>query len=187
MLRLLPIPVLMAVLACHAYAAEVSVHASRQADVLYVEASAEFEADVHQTWQVLTDYGHFADFVPGMRVSRVLTRDKNAAVVEQRGEATLLFFTYPIEVRLAVDEIPFERITSHAVAGNFRDMRNAYYLEAQGGQTRLLYRGRMTPDFLLPPLIGTIVLRMTVEKQFSALIDEILRRKQSVAQRPAAS
>jgi len=65
-------------------------------------------------------------------------------------------------------------------------MRNAYYLEARRGRTRLLYSGRMTPDFAVPPLIGTIVFRMTVEKQFSALIDEILRRKQSLAQRPAA-
>ncbi len=186
MLRLLPVPVLMAVLLCHAHAAEVSVHASRQDDVLYVEASAEFEADVHQVWQVLTDYDRLSDFIPGMSVSRVVTRGKNVAVVEQKGEATLLFFTFPMEVRLAVNEFPYDRITSHAVAGNFRDMRNAYYLEARRGRIRLSYSGRMTPDFLVPPLIGTIVFRMNVEKQFSALIDEILRRKQSVAQRPAA-
>jgi len=56
MLRLLPVPVLMAALLCQAHAAEVSIHASRQDDALYVEVSAEFEADVHQVWQVLTDY-----------------------------------------------------------------------------------------------------------------------------------
>lgn len=186
MLRLLPVPVLMAVLLCHAHAAEVAVHASRQGDVLYVEASAEFEADVHQAWQVLTDYDHLADFIPGMRVSRVVARDKDAVVVEQKGEATLLFFTFPMEVRLAVNEFPYDRITSHAVAGNFRGMRNAYYLEARRGRIRLSYSGRMTPDFLVPPLIGTIVLRMNVEKQFGALVDEIVRRTQSEPRRSAA-
>lgn len=160
-----------------AQAAEVVVHASRQGEVLQVEASAEFEADVRQAWEVLTDYDHLADFIPGMHVSRILVRDGNGLLLEQKGEARLLFFSYPIEVRLAVDEFPYERITSRAVAGNFKEMRGEYHLEAGEGRINLRYRGRMTPDFRVPPLIGTIVLRKTVERQFGALIDEILRRQ----------
>jgi hypothetical protein len=34
----------------------------------------------------------------------------------------------------------------------------------------------MVPDFVVPPLIGTLVLRHTVEIQFGALVDEIVRR-----------
>lgn len=109
-------------------------------------------------------------------------------MVEQKGKATLLFFHLSGRSRARpVDEIRFECITSHAVAGNFHDMRNAYYLEARREQTRLIVGVRMTPDFLLPPLSGTMVPRMTAEKQFGALIGEILRRMRSVAQRPAVS
>ena len=158
-------------------AAEVVVHASRQGEALEVEASAQFEADVRQTWQVLTDYDHLADFIPGMRVSRILLRKGNGLIVEQKGEARLLFFSYPIEVKLAVEEFPYERITSRAVAGNFREMHGAYHLEAGEGRITLRYRGRMTPDFIVPPLIGTFVLRKNVERQFGALVDEILRRQ----------
>lgn len=165
-----------------AQAAEVVVRASRQGDVLEVEASAEFAADVRQTWRVLTDYDHLADFIPGMHVSRILLREGNGLLLEQKGEARLLFFSYPIEVRLAVDEFPYERITSRAVAGNFKEMRGDYHLEAGEGRTTLRYRGRMRPDFLVPPLIGTFVLRKNVERQFGALIDEILRRQKRGAQ-----
>lgn len=166
-------------------AAEVTVHASRQGDVLHVEASAEFAADRQRVWQVLTDYNHLADFIPGMRMSRILERGKGTVIVEQKGDVRLLFLTYPIEVTLAVDEFPHERIVSRAVRGSFLEMHNAYYLEVQQERVRLRYAGRMTPDFLVPPLIGTIVLRRNVERQFGALVDEILRRQQAAARPPA--
>lgn len=174
-LRLLSVLALLVVE--QAQAADVVVHASRQGEVLEVEASAEFEADVRQTWQVLTDYDHLSEFIPGMHVSRILLRTGNGVLVEQKGAARLLFFSYPIEVKLAVEEFPYERITSRAVAGNFREMRGAYHLEARKGRVTLRYRGRMAPDFIVPPLIGTIVLRKNVERQFGALVDEILRRQ----------
>lgn len=172
-------------LVAQAQAAEVVVHALRQGEVLHVEASAEFEADVRKTWQVLTDYEHLSDFIPGMLLSRVITRNGHALVVEQKGEARLLFFSYPIRVRLAVEEIPYERINARAVAGNFREMVGAYYLQAGKRRLILRYSGRMTPDFFVPPLIGTLVLRRNVERQFSALVDEIVRRQQPA--RPSAS
>lgn len=174
-LRLLSVLALLVM--AQAQAADVMVHASRQGDVLEVDASAEFEADLRQTWQVLTDYDHLAEFIPGMHVSRVLRRRGNGVIVEQKGEARLLIFSYPIEVKLAVEEFPYERITSRAMAGNFREMHGAYHLEARKGRVMLRYRGRMTPDFIVPPLIGTIVLRKNVERQFGALVDEILRRQ----------
>ena len=132
---------------------------------------------------MLTDYDHLAEFIPGMRVSRVLARTGNSVLVEQKGEARLLFFSFPIAVRLAIDEFPHQQINSRAVAGDFREMVGAYYLEAGDRRIRLRYSGRMTPDFLVPPLIGTFVLRTHVERQFSALVDEIVRRHHAL--RPA--
>lgn len=166
-------------------AAEVTVHASRHGDVLYVEASAEFAADKYRVWQVLTDYNHLADFIPGMRVSRILERRSGVVIVEQKGDVRLLFVTYPIEVTLAIAEFPHERIVSRAVKGNFLEMHNAYYLEVQQERIRLRYAGRMTPDFQVPPLIGTIMFRKNVEAQFGALVDEILRRQRAAARPPA--
>ena len=97
---------------------------------------------------MLTDYGRLAEFVPDLQASRVISRDGNQAVVEQKGEARLLFFSFPIDVRLAVTEYPYERVVSRAVAGNFREMRSAYSLEAGQGRVALRYSGRMVPGFL---------------------------------------
>ena len=166
------------VLAAPAQAAEVTVHATRNGDALEVVAVAEFDGDIARTWQVLTDYGRIAEFVPSLQISRVISRGRNSAVVEQTGEARMLFFSYPINVRLAVTELPLERVESRAIAGNFREMRNVYALEQRQGRVLLRYAGYMVPDFFVPPLIGTLALRLNVEETFRSLVDEIERRHQ---------
>ena len=59
---------LLAVLAMPAPAAEVVVHATRDGDVLEVVAVADFEGDRAGTWEVLTDYGRMAEYVPDSRM-----------------------------------------------------------------------------------------------------------------------
>ena len=158
-----------------ARAAEVAVHVTRSGDALQVDASAEFDGTIARTWQVLTDYGRLADFIPDVQTSRVILREGNQAQVEQKGRARFLFVSFPIDVQLAITEHPYERIESRAVAGNFREMRSAYRLETGQGRVLLRYSGRMVPDFYIPPLIGTLVLRHNIETTFRALVDEIER------------
>ena len=159
-----------------ALAADVTVHTSRDGDTFYVEATAELAADVKLIWQVLTDYDGLAQFIPGLNSSRVVSRSDNHVIIDQKGDSGLLFFTLPVEVRLEAEEFPYRTITSRAVTGNFKEMRNAYQLETSGTNVRLTYRGSMTPDFSVPLLIGTLAVRRNVERQFGAMVDEIERR-----------
>ena len=158
-----------------AHAAEVTVSATRTGDTLQVQASAEFEGSLARAWQVLTDYGRFPAFVPDLQVSRVVFRERNSALVEQKGAARLLFWSYPMEVRLLVTEYPFERLESRSVSGNFRDLQSTYTLAMRRGRVYLSYSGRMVPDFYVPPLIGTLALRNNVESTFRALVNEMER------------
>jgi Polyketide cyclase / dehydrase and lipid transport len=158
-------------------AAEVVVHATRDGDVLLIEATAEFEGTIAQAWEVLTDYDRLPEFIPNLRLSRVIERGRGAVTVEQKGEARLLIFSYPIEVRLAINESPPVKLVSRVVAGNFREMSGVYTLGGQEGRVRLRYSGRMTPDFFVPPVVGTWILRYHVHETFAALVDEIVRRQ----------
>ncbi len=155
------------------HSADISVQTTRHGDSFEVEAVAEIEADVADAWQVLTDYDRLAEFIPGMRESRVVSRDGSSVVIEQRGEASLLFFTFPMRVRLAIEEYPYERIVSNAISGDFKEMHGVYHLEARDAGLRLRYEGKFTPDFVVPPLIGTLMMRSTVERRFSAMVREI--------------
>lgn len=160
------------------------VKALRNGEGFDVEASAEFEAGVELAWAVLTDYDRLAEFIPGMKQSRVVSREGLQVVVDQSGEASLLFFTFPIQVRLAIEEHPFDRVESRAISGNFRELSGNYLLEVHGTRLLLRYSGRMTPDFAVPPLIGTLLVRNTVAKRFRAMVDEILRRQRGTDDDP---
>jgi hypothetical protein len=163
------------VLLVPARAAEITVNATRSGAALEVEASAEFKGSLSRAWQVLTDYERLTAFVPNLRESRVVSRQRNNALVDQKGAARLLFLSYPMDVRLSITEYPFERVVSHSVAGNFREMRSTYTLAMRKEQVFLRYSGRMIPDFYVPPVIGTIVLRHSVESTFRALVNEMER------------
>jgi ribosome-associated toxin RatA of RatAB toxin-antitoxin module len=173
---------LLLVLPATGQAAEISVQTTRHGDSFEVEATAEIEADVVDAWKVLTDYDRLAEFIPGMQESRVVSRDGFNVVIDQRGEASLLFFTFPMRVRLAIEEFPNERIVSNAIAGNFKELHGVYHLQARDAGLRLRYEGKFTPDFGVPPLIGTLVVRSTVERRFSAMVREIekTRRREAV-------
>jgi hypothetical protein len=156
-------------------AADISVEVTRTGEVLHVAAAAEVEGTVARAWQVLTDYGRYAEIVPDLQSSRVISRDGNRVVVEQKGEARLLFFSFPLDIRLAITEYPTEWIVSRGVAGNFREMQGTYRLAGREGRVSLRYTGRMVPGFDVPPLIGTLVLKQNVERTFRALVEAIER------------
>ena len=164
---------LLLVLPATSQAAQISVHTTRHGDSFEVEATAEIDADVADAWKVLTDYDRLAEFIPGMQESRVVSRDGFNVVVDQRGDASLLFFTFPMRVRLAIEEFPSDRIVSNAIAGNFREMRGVCHLQARDTGLQLRYEGKFTPDFGVAPLIGTLVVRTTVERRFAAMVREI--------------
>lgn len=160
---------------CTGLAVPAAVEVIRHGDVFEVQASADIEADRLRAWEVLTDYDRLAQFIPGMTSSRVISRDGNTVIVEQNGEATLLFFRFPMQVRLAIEEYPQDRIESRAVAGNFKALQGTYFLETHGALLRLRYAGQFTPDFNVPPLIGTYLVRNILRKRFLAMVEEILK------------
>jgi ribosome-associated toxin RatA of RatAB toxin-antitoxin module len=175
------------------WADPVRVTARWDGDAVIVEAQARLRAPLHLIWEVLTGYDRYAEFVPDLQSSRVLSRDGHTALIEQRGTAGFFLYRFPLEVKLTVTEVPFERVTCQAVAGNFKELSGVYELFPEtdaardpGGSpegnpegnkvVRFGYRGRLVPAFRLPPLIGLPALRASVERQFGALVREVERR-----------
>jgi carbon monoxide dehydrogenase subunit G len=161
-----------------ASAQELSIETSGQGGAITVTASADMHVQLGTAWSVISDYDHLADFVPDMHSSRVVQRNGDQLVVEQTGAFGFLFFQQPIEVRLAVIESPWQRIVAHAVGGNLREMDGRYTLQAlPSGEVRLSYTGRMVPEFSLPPVVGKLIVRNELTRQFNAVVKEIVRRE----------
>jgi ribosome-associated toxin RatA of RatAB toxin-antitoxin module len=160
-----------------ANAQRVEIETDGQGEYISVAASAELRVDPRTVWSVITDYDHLAEFIPYMHSSRVVQRDADRLLIEQTGEFSFLFFTQPVQARLAVVESPQRRVMARAVEGNLREMEGRYTLESlPAGTVRLSYSGRLAPDFAVPPVIGKMVVRNVLANQFSAMVKEIVRR-----------
>jgi len=160
-----------------ATAQQISIETAAQGDLVTVTASAEMQVDPSTVWHVISDYDHLAEFIPDMRSSRLIQRDGDQVLVEQTGVFGILFFQQHIEVKLAVVEFPLQRIVAHAIGGNLKELEGHYELESlPAGTIRLSYSGRLVPDFPVPPIVGNIMVRRLLARQFTAMVREIVRR-----------
>ena len=162
----------------------INVEARREGDAVIVEAHALLHADLEIAWSVLTDYDRYAEFIPDLESSRIVARSGATVIVEQKGQVGFFLFRFPMEVTLSVTEVPRSGITSRAIAGTFREMTGSYTLVRDGDTLRFTYSGRMVPDFLLPPLIGTAAVKAAVKKQFGALVKQMQARRAAPAKPP---
>ena len=156
-----------------AAAAKIHLEVTRHDDTFEVRAEAEIDADPVAAWGVLTDYDRLAQFIPGMQESKVVSRTGSTVIVDQRGDATLLFLTFPMRARLEIQEHPFESVVSNAISGNFKDLHGEYHLHAAGSGMLLFFNATFTPDFSFPPLLGTLIVRSAAQRRFAAMVAEI--------------
>jgi hypothetical protein len=158
-------------MACRA--ATISFRVDRGSEAVEIEASAVLRADASTAWRVLTDYGRYADFIPDVRASRVISRSAGEVIVEQVADASLWALHAPVEVVYRIDEEPPTRIRSHASAAGIPALDSVYALTVTGDGVRLDYRGRMAPmaGLAVPSDAGA----RSVERGFRALAEEIER------------
>jgi ribosome-associated toxin RatA of RatAB toxin-antitoxin module len=156
--------------------ATIVVGSDRHGDAVEIRATAMLRADPDTTWRVLTDYGHYTDFIPDLRSSRVVSRRGPVVTVEQSGDATLWPFYFPVEITFEIHETPQRGLESQAVAGSLRALTSSYALTPTHPGTRLEYVGHVVPGFALFGRIEQAAVERNVARQFRALADEIERR-----------
>jgi ribosome-associated toxin RatA of RatAB toxin-antitoxin module len=159
-----------------ARAASISVTADRRGDTIDINASAVLNADAATAWRVLTDYDRYTQFIPNLRVSRVVARHGSSVTVEQSGNAVLWMFRKRVDVTYEVTESPPNMIQSRAIAGSLRALASTYSLTPDKNGVRLDYSGHIAPGYELLGRIEQIAVRRNVESEFRAMADEIERR-----------
>ena len=169
---------LLAAATVHA-AEDLSVEAARKGAFVEVKARATIDAPLGLIWAVLPDYETLPDFVPGLKKSRVASRNGTTVVVEQSGEARFLMFSFPIDVVLEAVEKPQSSIRVRSLSGTLRYLEGGYDVEAEPDSGKFILRwvGTIAPDVSLPPLLGEVVMRMSIEDQFTGMVREIDRRE----------
>lgn len=157
-----------------AAASPVVVDVQRDDDAFVIAASTTLRADAATAWRILTAYGDYARFIPGVRSSHVVGRHGPVVIVEQSDDALLWPMHWPLRITYEITELPPDRIESRAVASLMPTLQSHYRLTPTAAGVRLDYSGHMggglgTRDF------EEWLIRRTVSRQFQALADEIER------------
>lgn len=153
-----------------------TVVVSRNGPVFKIESFSTVYAGHDIAWAVLTDYGGYVNFVPGMTVSRRVS-DKPLRI-EQRGEFGILFFRKQVHATLEVVESPPSSIYFRSLEGNLRTLETMVAIHSDGGKVVITYRSVIEPDFWVPPVIGTPIVRAAIRRKLGAVAEEIERRAQ---------
>ena len=166
---------------------EVTVDAQRHGDTVVVRASAIFDTDAATAWRVLTDYGRYRAFVPGLRASRVVAREGSHVIVEQTGVAPLWLLSLPMTITYDIVESPPTGLHSRAAVPGAGVLDSSYALAPAGGALRLDYLGTITiaPGPMTPLREGAA--ERAIVGHFRALVDEMERRSKHLRSRMASA
>ena len=158
-------------------AIEVSVQRLRQQGraLFEIRVSGLARATPQASWQVLTGYERLQEFVPGLLSSTLLSRSGPQVILEQEGVAGFLFLQQIIHLVVRVVEQPFSTLDISLISGDMQHYTSHWELApaAQGNATRISYFGSMVPDFFVPPLLGSAIMRADVRQMMTAVIAEI--------------
>lgn len=147
-----------------------------EGEFVAVSANADLPVTAATVWSVLTDYDRFAEFIPDMVSSRIVSRSRNGMVVEQEGEFGFLFFRQPVHLVLDVVLEPPRRMLARSISGDLRDLTSVFEISETPQALRLSYKARFLPAISLPPVIGLAIVGHQMEKQFAAMVKEMVRR-----------
>lgn len=159
---------------------EVSVHRVKADSLqLYeVNASGSVNASLPAVWRTLTSYDSMEEFVPDLASCRVLSRNGNEVIIEQFGTARFLFMSRSIHLIVRATEQPMSTIDIALVSGDMKHYEARWELIPipETGGTRVVYSGRLMPNFYVPGLLGTNIIRGDIERMMHAVLTHLDRQ-----------
>jgi ribosome-associated toxin RatA of RatAB toxin-antitoxin module len=157
-------------------AAPPAVNFQQQGTHLLVSGELTVPVSPATAWAVLTDYERVPEFVPGMRVSRVLEQSGNTRVVEQQGEMQANNMRMLYMGTLRITEEPTSRLSVQFLSGTFRNMQGQWTLQGKRAPVTLAYQLDFDAGTPYPSPVMVGMLQQQVIHWVSSLAAEMERR-----------
>lgn len=159
-----------------AAAAEPEVRIELSGDAYAVFARIAVGVDRSIAWGVITDYNGLRRFVPDMDESRIVSRPGEPTLVRQTGAWSFLGYRVPVQIVARVDEQPMRSVRFHSVSGNVRVENGEWSIADEGQGVAITYRVECTPEFWVPPWLGSMLIRREVRSKLERIAQEMRRR-----------
>lgn len=160
-----------------ALVADQDVHVVRDGERFTVDAVMHAPVPPALAFAVLVDFEHMTSFIPNLSSSEVLSRNGPLVTVRQKGVVRWgvlsLHFDSLRELQLA----PPHEIRGRAIGGSFRHLDTLMRLDSEPGGTLMRYHAEGEPGDWFPPLIGPALVQHETAEQFSAVLQEMIRRR----------
>ena len=161
-------------------AGKMEIKATREGEEMTLTASVHAPVNPRVAWAVLTDFDRMAGWVPNLQESRIVSGpDERPLRVAQKGMKRVGLLTFSFQSVRAIELAPIKTIKAKGLSGNMRKLESTMRVSLEGEGTRLEYHLEFIPDFWVPPFIGPALIRRESRLQFEAIIDEMVRRRQS--------
>ena len=143
-----------------------------------VDATGTVAAPLPKVWRILTGYDRMAEFVPDMESSKVLSRNSGEVIIEQFGVARFLFMSRTIHLIVRAVEQPMSSIDISLISGDMKHYESRWELVPvpETGGTKIVYHGKMLPNFYVPSLLGSKMVRNDIERMMNAVLARLDRR-----------
>ncbi|NYE62916.1 ribosome-associated toxin RatA of RatAB toxin-antitoxin module [Duganella sp. 1224] len=143
-----------------------------------VDATGTVAAPLPKVWRILTGYDRMAEFVPDMESSKVLSRNGGEVIIEQFGVARFLFMSRTIHLIVRAVEQPMSSIDISLISGDMKHYESRWELVPvpETGGTKIIYHGKMLPNFYVPSLLGAKMVRGDIERMMNAVLARLDRR-----------
>jgi len=143
-----------------------------------VDATATVAAPLPKVWRVLTGYERMSEFVPDLESCKVLSRNGNEVIIEQFGVARFLFMSKAIHLIVRATEQPMSSIDISLISGDMKHYESRWELVPvpETGGTKIIYSGRLVPNFYVPGILGANMIRHDIEHMITAVVARIERR-----------
>ncbi len=168
---------LVCVLGAKVDAQPIEVRVEMRGQRVVVDVAATVAARPAEAWSLLTDYDHMARFVSALKSSSIVGREGNSLEVEQTGEATVGFMSFPFYSLRAVQLIPETEIHSQLIRGDFKSYEFSTRILDNGAATMIIHHGEYVPNRWVPPGLGPSLIKDQTAKQYAELVAEILARR----------
>lgn len=145
-----------------------------------VNAAGTVQAAPATVWRILTGYERMNEFVPDMESSKVLARNGNEVIIEQFGTARFLFMSKSIHLIVRATEQPMNAIDIALISGDMKHYESHWELVpvAETGGTKVIYSGRLIPNFYVPGILGAKIIRHDIERMMGAVLTRLDSRRE---------
>lgn len=127
-------------------------------------------------WAVITDYDRLSDFIPDLKVSKVLEKKDSDIILHQQGESGFMMFNFNVDLILKVVEYHYQKIGFILITGDFDYFEGEWKTESLNEkETILIYKLIAKPKFYAPKWVVRYMLKRDIPVRLKALREQIMK------------